>query len=308
MEEIILSVRGLHKRIRRKVIVKDVTFSIKAGEIFGFLGPNGAGKTTTIRMLVGLIRPTSGEITINGWNLRKHPLRAMQNVGCIVENPDLYPYLTGYENLHQLALMQGPEAVGRIDEATKLVHLTHRIHEKVGTYSLGMKQRLGIAQALLPNPKLLILDEPTNGLDPAGIRELRTFLRELANGGMAIFISSHLLAEIELLCDSVAMIRDGQVVQTGKVADLTTLSTAQVVWRVSNPEMALPVLRTFISNKSGEVVHGPGDGQLSCAMTEEDVAGAVQKLQTAGCKIYEIVRKRSTLEDVFLSTTGGDTL
>lgn len=332
----VLSVHGLQKRIRRKQIVTDVTFSISPGEIFGFLGPNGAGKTTTIRMLVGLIRPTAGQIMINGWDMQRDPLKAMQNVGCIVENPDLYPYLTGYENLHQLAVMQGPEAVERIGEVTELVHLTHRIHEKVRTYSLGMKQRLGIAQALLSNPKLLILDEPTNGLDPAGIRELRTFLRELAHRGMAIFISSHLLAEIELLCDSVAMIRDGAVVRSGRLEELVSELPTEVVWQVADVGLAMRVLEPFVAKADarrdhgaeggdhragqdreedqdrqgagyGDAAHSDGpEGTLRCTMTPEEVADAVQGLAAVGCRVYEIQRNKSTLEDVFLSATGGD--
>ncbi len=301
MKHPVLSVSGLQKRVHGRNIVTDVSFEVHAGEIFGFLGPNGAGKTTTIRMLVGLIRPTAGRIVIDGHDLRQEPLLAMRSVGCIVENPDLYPYLTGYENLYQLASMQGEEAVQRVGYVAELVRLTDRLHDKVRTYSLGMRQRLGIAQALLGNPKLLILDEPTNGLDPAGIRELRTFLRHLANAGLAIFISSHLLAEVEQLCDKVAIIRDGVVVRTGDIRSLLAEASNEVAWRVDPADVALPILRRYAAH--GNVRQS--DEALCCAMTEEDVANATAALAAAGCRLYEVTRKKSTLEDIFLKTTGG---
>lgn len=298
-----LSVSGLQKRIRGKLIVKDVSFDIQAGQIFGFLGPNGAGKTTTIRMLVGLIRPTAGRIFINGYALRSERMDAMRNIGCIVENPDLYPYLSGYENLYQLAWMQGPAAVNRIQHVAALVHLSDRLGDKVRTYSLGMRQRLGIAQALLGNPKLLILDEPTNGLDPAGIRELRTFLRELAHDGLSIFISSHLLAEIELLCDSVAIIRDGAVVRTGIVKELIAEATTSVVWRAQPAAVVEPILAQHAYSHRVEVVADA----FRCTMTDDDVAVAAAELVENGCQVYEVTREKSTLEDVFLQSTGGAT-
>lgn len=304
MGQPVLSVSQLQKRINGRMIVKDVTFEIQAGQIFGFLGPNGAGKTTTIRMLVGLIRPTAGRILINGYDLHKDHVHAMRNVGCIVENPDLYPYLSGYENLYQLASMQGNEAVGRIEYVSALVHLVDRLHDKVRTYSLGMRQRLGIAQALLGNPKLLILDEPTNGLDPAGIRELRTFLRELADQGLSIFISSHLLAEIEMLCDSVAIIRDGVVVRTGDVQTLVCEASTNVIWRVAEVASIIPILARYSANQKVEAANN----LLCCTMTDEDVASAMMELSKNGYEVYEVTRQRSTLEDVFLQSTGGTTV
>lgn len=303
MEPPVLSVTGLKKRVRGREIVKDVSFTVGRGEIFGFLGPNGAGKTTTIRMLVGLIRPTAGEIQIDGTNLRRDGQAAMRRVGCIVENPDMYPYLSGRENLRQLAWMQGAEAVERIEQVARLVHLDARLDEKVGTYSLGMRQRLGIAQALLGEPKLLILDEPTNGLDPAGIRELRDFLRQLAGHGMSIFISSHLLAEIELLCDHVAIIHEGTVVQTGAVSALLTAAASNVSWRVEPVDVAFPILALHarVARKDS----GIGVQTIHGAMDDDTVALCTLALSNAGCRIYEIARERPTLEDVFLRTTGG---
>src|SRR3954452_12044230 len=200
MEKITLSVHNLKKVIGKKEIIKGISFDLKEGEVFGFLGPNGAGKTTTIRMLVGLIKPTSGKIQIGGFNIVDNFEEAMKHLGCIVENPELYPYLSGYDNLLHFARMLDGIGEERIREVTELVGLKDRINDKVKTYSLGMRQRLGIAQALLGRPKVLILDEPTNGLDPAGIREMRQFIRFLAEEeGLSVLASRHLLSEIQLL-------------------------------------------------------------------------------------------------------------
>lgn len=299
MEKAVLAVSGLQKRVRGRTLVSDVSFRVNPGEIFGFLGPNGAGKTTTIRMMVGLIRPSAGHIEINGYNLRTHPLAAMKHVGCIVENPDLYPYLSGYENLLQLARMQGPAAVKRIADVAELVHLTDRLTDRVGTYSLGMRQRLGIAQALLGDPKLLILDEPTNGLDPAGIRELRTFLRALAERGLAIFISSHLLSEIEQLCHRVAIIRNGRTVAEGMVEELLASPSDSALIRVHPVQKALSVLE---QEMPGAVAEQNGD-TLFLRLGDAQVALAVRRLACAGCDVYEVTRRRMSLEDLFLTIT-----
>src|SRR5436853_2457756 len=193
-----LSARNLTKVIGKRTIVDSVSFELRPGEVFGFLGPNGAGKTTTIRMLVGLIRPTAGSVTIDGYDVRRDFEAAMRCVGCIVENPDLYRFMTGRENLEHFARMLGVPGA-EIERVAELVALEHRLDQRVGTYSLGMRQRLGVAQALLGRPRLLILDEPANGLDPAGIREIRELLRGLAREQpMSVFISTHLLADVEL--------------------------------------------------------------------------------------------------------------
>lgn len=281
------------------MLVKDVSFDVFPGEVFGFLGPNGAGKTTTIRMLVGLIRPTSGRILIDGHNVRTHANLALKRVGCIVENPDLYPYLTGYENLKQLARMQGDGAIDRIEAVVQRVDLSNRLHEAVKTYSLGMRQRLGIAQALLCDPKLLILDEPTNGLDPAGIRELRAFLRNLAGMGIGILVSSHLLSEVEQLCDSVAMLRDGSIVQSGKIEALLQSSTCEVEWSVNPVALGQEILRHH-----GQVVT-VGEAMILTKMDSSAIPPAITALVTKGIKVAGVVQRRRTLEDVFLETTGG---
>src|SRR5688572_16708166 len=194
-----LSASHLTKVIGNRTIVDSVSFELRPGEVFGFLGPNGAGKTTTIRMLVGLIRPTEGTVEICGFNLRRDFEKAMRCIGCIVENPDLYRFMTGRENLQHFSRMLGV-GNGEIERVAALVNLDHRLDQRVGTYSLGMRQRLGIAQAMLGSPRVLILDEPSNGLDPAGIREVRELLRNLATErGLAVFVSSHLLGEVELM-------------------------------------------------------------------------------------------------------------
>ena len=214
----VVQMRNVTKKIGGKTIIDRLTLDLPKGEVFGFLGPNGAGKTTTIRMMVGLMSMTEGEILIGGSSIRTDFEGAIRHVGAIVENPEMYKYLTGYQNLSHYARMIPGIGKNRIDEVIALTGLDKRIHDKVKTYSLGMRQRLGVAQALLHKPSLLILDEPTNGLDPAGIRELRDYLRKLAvEEGITVFVSSHLLSEMELMCDKVA------IIQAGKLIDIRTL-------------------------------------------------------------------------------------
>ncbi|EPY6490602.1 ABC transporter ATP-binding protein [Clostridium sporogenes] len=207
-----LQVENIHKKIGKREIIKDVSFSVKEGEIFGFLGPNGAGKTTTIRMMVGLIAPTKGRIKIMGHDIQKERIKSLKNVGCIVENPDMYNDLTGMQNLKYYADLYGDITKERINEVAELVGLKDRINDNVKKYSLGMKQRLGLGQAILSNPKLLILDEPTNGLDPIGMHEFREIVKDIAKkNNSAVFISSHILSEIEQMCDHFAIINKGSI-------------------------------------------------------------------------------------------------
>ena len=209
----VLEVKNLKKKLGRKEIIKDISFYVEEGVIFGFLGPNGSGKTTTIRLLVDLISMDSGTVTIMGKDITKEREEALSYVGAVVENPELYKYLTGYENLKQIARIRGI-TYEKIDEVVKLVGLEKRVKDKMKKYSLGMKQRLGLAAALLSKPKLLILDEPTNGLDPNGIKEFRTILQTLVKEkNMSVFVSSHILGEVQHLCDVVAFIEDGQVTE-----------------------------------------------------------------------------------------------
>jgi ABC-2 type transport system ATP-binding protein len=212
----------LAKSYGDRVAVADVSFSVGRGEVFGFLGPNGAGKSTTIRMLVGLVRPSAGRVLVAGRDLAADRDGALRRLGCIVEAPDFYGYLSGRENLEHFARMLDGAALARVDALAELVHLRERLDDRVRTYSLGMRQRLGIAQALLGEPDLLVLDEPANGLDPAGIHELRNLLRRLADErGLAVFVSSHLLGEVEKVCDRIAIVHRGRVLASGTVAELT---------------------------------------------------------------------------------------
>ncbi|HUM03335.1 MAG TPA: ABC transporter ATP-binding protein [Thermoanaerobaculia bacterium] len=220
---VVLSAEGLAKRYGDREVVTDATFALHRGEVFGFLGPNGAGKTTTIRMLVGLVKPTRGRVVIDGHDVQREFEAAMRRVGCIVETPDLYRFLTGRENLEHFARMLGDGARGRIPELAELVKMTGRLDDPVRTYSLGMRQRIGIAQALLGDPAVLILDEPTNGLDPAGIREMRELVRHLADErGLAVFVSSHILSEVERTADRIAIVHRGRTLAQGTLAELTS--------------------------------------------------------------------------------------
>jgi ABC-2 type transport system ATP-binding protein len=302
MEKITLSVVNLKKVIGKKEIIKGISFHLKEGEVFGFLGPNGAGKTTTIRMLVGLIKPTSGSIKIGGYNIVDHFEEAMKHLGCIVENPELYPYLSGYDNLLHFARMLDKIGEERIHEVTALVGLKDRIHDKVKTYSLGMRQRLGIAQALLGRPKVLILDEPTNGLDPAGIREMREFIRFLAEEeGLSVLVSSHLLSEIQLLCDRVAIISRGTVIRTDTVEQLLS-NRERIVWRFHPREAGKQVLSlvTAIEEKD--------DGSILTEYDDVKTAEWNKMLVEAGVAVTEMNRKMPVLEDLFLELTGGDSI
>ncbi len=305
MAEAVLSVSRLQKSIGRRRIIHDITFDVYAGEVFGFLGPNGAGKTTTIRMLVGLIASDGGEIRIGGYSLKSQFPQAIRQVGCIVENPELYKFMTGRENLEVFARMSGDVSPERIDEVVAFVELEHAIDDKVKTYSLGMRQRLGIAQALLHRPRLLILDEPTNGLDPAGIRELRRFIRRLAEEeGLAVFISSHLLSEIEMMCDRVAIIAEGRVISVGSVKELMQQYADQVEWRFPDTslEAAVAVLKRlpYVT----EVWVTP-DGRVKCRMDVQQTGAANQALVAAGVSVEGIAARTVTLEDLFLMLTGG---
>ncbi|MEH7121965.1 ABC transporter ATP-binding protein [Bacillus sp. JJ1773] len=302
MEKITLSVDHLKKVIGKREIIKGITFELKEGEVFGFLGPNGAGKTTTIRMLVGLIKPTSGSIKICGFNIEDQFTEALKNLGCIVENPELYPYLSGYDNLIHFSRMLEGIREERIKEVTELVGLSERIHDKVKTYSLGMRQRLGIAQALLGKPKVLILDEPTNGLDPAGIREMRKFIRFLAvEEGISVLVSSHLLSEIQLLCDRVAIISKGTIIRIDTVHNLLS-NRERMVWKFHPLEKGKEILRALTTIEEND------DGTILTEFNENKTSEWNKQLVEAGVYITEMSRKLPVLEDLFLELTGGDTI
>lgn len=302
MGNITLSVQNLKKVIGKREIIKGLSFELKEGEVFGFLGPNGAGKTTTIRMLVGLIKPTSGSIKICGYNIENSFQEAMGYLGCIVENPELYPYLSGYDNLLHFSRMLEGIGEERIKELSKLVGLTDRIYDKVKTYSLGMRQRLGIAQALLGKPKVLILDEPTNGLDPAGIREMREFIRFLAvDEGLTVLVSSHLLSEIQQLCDRVAIISKGSIIKIDTVQDLLA-NRERMEWRINPFEKGKEILSSLTTIEETE------DGAILTEFDEQLTPVWNQKLVEAGVFITEMSRRMPVLEDLFLELTGGDSI
>ncbi|GIQ69221.1 ABC transporter ATP-binding protein [Xylanibacillus composti] len=298
----IVQLRNVSKKIGGKTIIDKLSFDVPRGEVFGFLGPNGAGKTTTIRMMVGLMSITEGEIMIEGASIAKDFEKAIRHVGAIVENPEMYKFLSGYQNLLHYARMREGIARERIDEVVSLVGLSNRIHEKVKTYSLGMRQRLGVAQALLHRPSLLILDEPTNGLDPAGIRELRDYLRKLSREeNIAVVVSSHLLSEMELMCDKVAIIQNGRLIDVRTVKGDQLEGSAAVVQLEAEPsEQALEVARSF--DESAAV----RSGKLEVALKREDIPKLNAQLVAAGIQVYSIQATTKSLEDVFLEMTGGD--
>jgi ABC-2 type transport system ATP-binding protein len=273
--------------------------SVQPGEVYGFLGPNGAGKTTTIRMIVGLIKATSGTITICGHDITKDHDKAMQKVGCIVENPETYSYLSGYKNLVHYARLAGISNMEkRIREVVELVNLKDRIHDKVKRYSLGMRQRLGLAQALLNKPKLLILDEPTNGLDPAGIREFRDLMRQLANSGMAVFVSSHLLGEVQQLCDRVAILKDGVIVTEKDVKHLLETGSSTYHICVDQEQLALHLL-----NREQIPVQVVKSNMIQVEVNEEQIKWIVRFLVENNVNISLVEKSSDSLEELFLNLT-----
>ena len=304
--ETVLELTGVTKRIRGKSLIKGIDFSVKKGQIYGFLGPNGAGKTMTLRMIVGLIKPTAGRITICGHSITDSFVQAMSHVGCIIENPELYEYMSGYNNLLLLSRMEPGIDEKRIWEVVALVGMERRVHDKVSTYSLGMKQRLGIAQALMKQPRLLILDEPTNGLDPAGIREFRQLVKSLAaDHGMTILISSHLLSEIQMMCDEVAIILHGTIIKTAKV---DTLGRDQkVTWEVNQADQVPRVLQ-LLRDQFGMEALDHGDGTVSAFVDDDTLAKINGAFVHDGIELLFVCKQPKNLEDLFLELTGGETI
>ena len=251
----VLEVKGLKKKLGKREVIKGIDFSIEEGEIFGFLGPNGAGKTTTIRMLVGLIAPNEGTISICGKDLIKNKESALKNVGAVVENPELYKYLSGRENLMQIARIRKVSKV-EVDKLIELVGLKDRIKDKVSKYSLGMKQRLGLASALMGNPKVLILDEPTNGLDPSGIMDFREIIKKISKEkGIAVFISSHILSEVQNLCDRVAFTKDGIIKSVEKITEtnINTELESLTIKIISDKDEAIKILKEIKNVKFASI-------------------------------------------------------
>jgi ABC-2 type transport system ATP-binding protein len=300
----VVQFKNIKKKIGKRMIIDDVTFDVNAGEVFGFLGPNGAGKTTTIRMLFGLISITEGEIFINGYSVRNDYEKAIAKVGGIVENPEMYKYLTGYQNLAQYARTYSGIAKERIDEVIELVGLDKRVHDKVKTYSLGMRQRLGLAQALLHKPSLIVLDEPTNGLDPAGIHELRNYLRHLAEKeNIAVFVSSHLLAEMELMCDRVGIIQNGKLIDIQTINDFLAKDNAiRIMFTVDNVAKAKLCLENLFKPQE-LVIKQEG---IEIMIESDQVPEIISALVHEGIRVFGIDKASKTLEDKFLEMTGGN--
>jgi ABC-2 type transport system ATP-binding protein len=292
-----VELKNISKVIKGKKIIDNLSFTINEGEVFGFLGPNGAGKTTTIRMIVGLMGITSGKIMICGQDITKNHDEALRNVGGIVENPEMYKFLSGYQNLMQYARMIKGITKEKINEVVKLVGLTDRIHDKVKTYSLGMRQRLGLAQSLLHDPKVMILDEPTNGLDPAGIREIRDHLRILSKEkGMAVIVSSHLLSEMEMMCDRIAIIQDGKLIDVQQVNEF-------VNGNVQRYFIELDVSNLKSINKLSELNFVQHENGIELEIEKEKVPDIIQQLVENGVRIFEVKAVSKSLEERFLEVT-----
>ena len=300
MDEPILKCENLCKSFGKKQILKNISLEVKQGDILGFIGPNGAGKTTTIKLILGLQSIDSGTVEINGYDIMKSFEKAISGVGTIVENPDLYMYLTGYENLKLIKNLYENVDENRIKEVVKLVKLEQRINDKVSKYSLGMRQRLGIAQAILHKPNLLILDEPTNGLDPEGIKELRDLLKNLAkNEKMGIVISSHNLSELESFCNKVTIIKNGEIVETSSINEVKKVEQSYII-EVDNIT-DLDKILYFPIEKINETL-------FKLHINKDEVPQVIKKLIEANKKVYSVKEETLTLEDAFLKKTGGNVI
>ncbi len=298
--EPIVQIENLTKRIKGRTIIDSISFQVHKGEVFGFLGPNGAGKTTTIRMMVGLMNITSGDIKIAGFSIQSHFEKAVRSIGAIVENPEMYKFLSGYQNLRQYARMSNNVTNEKIDEIVELVGLTERIHDKVKTYSLGMRQRLGLAQSLLHDPEVLILDEPTNGLDPAGIREIRDYLRLLAKEkNMAVIVSSHLLSEMEMMCDRIGIIQNGKLIDVQLVHDFVQGTEKLFEFEVAPVEQAIKLLENVYPNSSIKKI----DNRITMPQNKKSVPDMIKLLVNADIEVFGVREITKSLEDRFLEVT-----
>ena len=297
--QFIVQTTALTKRYAGRSVVNQVSLSVPEGSVYGFIGPNGAGKSTTMKMLLGLVKPSGGEILLRGKRMEeKNRLELLRQTGSLVESPSCYGHLTGEENLQLVAELKNVPKKD-IDRVLEIVELTGCRKRKVKQYSLGMRQRLGIAQALLGNPKLLILDEPTNGLDPSGIQQMRSLIREMPQRcGATVLISSHLLSEMEQMVDQVGIINHGELLFQGKLAALRQHSQGDISLRVLRPEKALPILGNLAKPDREQ-----GTFRLP-AMREELLAELVQRLAVGQAGVVELNRHTRSLEEIFLSLTG----
>ncbi|HUA73170.1 MAG TPA: ABC transporter ATP-binding protein [Solirubrobacteraceae bacterium] len=293
--------RGLVKRYKEVLAVDHIDLDVRAGDVYGFLGPNGAGKTTTLRMALGLIAPSEGTVELFGRDPMREGARALEGVAGFVEAPRFYPYLTARKNLELLAALDGGDARERIAEVLEIVELTPRAAHRVRGYSHGMRQRLGIAAALLRRPRLLILDEPATGLDPAGMRDMRLLIRRLAGEGITVLLSSHQLPEVQELCDRVAIVDRGRVVYEGALSDLRRQGGAGYRLRTTDDPRAARVLAVH----PGVEHVAPGDGGFGFQADEQTVGELSLALGQAGIGILALTPELATLEDLFFRLTEG---
>jgi ABC-2 type transport system ATP-binding protein len=292
----VVQTEGLTKRYGERLAVDDVALCVRRGEVYGFLGPNGAGKTTTLRMLLGLVRPTSGRATVLG--AEPGSRQSLAKVGMLVESPACYPYLSGRDNLRVVARYQGTPT-GRIDEVLSIVDLSARANDRAGTYSLGMKQRLGVAAALLGDPELLILDEPTNGLDPAGMADMRALIHRLGDEGRTVLLSSHLLGEVQQVCDRVGVIAGGRLLREGTVDELRGQGVLRAT--VEPLDDALAIVHRLLGEQRVTVA----DRSLLLRTDQDDAGGINRELVMAGVTVRSLTWEEKSLEEVFLTLTAG---
>lgn len=294
----ILKCNNLKKQIKNKTIVENISFSINKGDIVGFIGPNGAGKTTIIKLILGLMKLSEGTVLINGFDIEKDFIKAIEKVGSIVETPDLYMYLSGYDNLKITANNYKNISKNRMNEVTKIVGLENRIKDKVSTYSLGMRQRLGIAEAIINQPELLILDEPTNGLDIEGIIEIRNLIKNLSQQGMAILVSSHNLTEIDNLCNRIIAIKNGKIIADDTIENFTTVSNINSYILELN---CLDNLSKIIPNYKFEVIK---DNKIRIYVSKDKISELMKKLIENKYQIYSVQEEKLTSEEAFIKKVG----
>ena len=300
MENTVLELKNVSKSFGKRKVIDNISLKVNSGEIFGFLGPNGSGKTTTIKMILRLIDSDEGEIKVNGFDNRKQFEQAMECVGAIVENPDMYKYMSGIDNLKLHARIRNIDEK-RIAEVLEMVGLKDRAKDKVGKYSLGMKQRLGLALTLLHNPKVLILDEPTNGLDPAGIKQLRDILKKISHEeNVAVFVSSHILTEMQQMCDRVAVLDNGKIVKIEQITSSEEEKIETIELRLKNKEKAIKILK-----EKFEVDAKEEKDSLLVTIQTEKVPEVVKELAIEDVGVKAVIPREHNLEEIFFDATEG---
>ncbi len=300
MENTVLELKNVSKSFGKRKIIDNISLKVNSGEIFGFLGPNGSGKTTTIKMILRLIDSDEGEIKVNGFDNRKQFEQAMECIGAIVENPDMYKYMSGIDNLKLHARIRNIDEK-RIAEVLEMVGLKDRAKDKVGKYSLGMKQRLGLALTLLHNPKVLILDEPTNGLDPAGIKQLRDILKKISHEeNVAVFVSSHILTEMQQMCDRVAVLDNGKIVKIEQITSSEEEKIETIELRLKNKEKAIKILK-----EKFEVDAKEEKDSLLVTIQTEKIPEVVKELAIEDVGVKAVIPREHNLEEIFFDATEG---